>query len=285
METTLVKKGFDDCMNCSSNGMRTQRRFEIYRFEQDSTISLSSKPGHLLLILEGEIKIESEESIYTCGANNMALIGYNNKFRITSLAKGTMVVLNFRTHYHVCINVSVEKIWNSVQGLEYKPGTLEMTFPMQQLAESVMFYLNNKINCDYLHESKVVEISTIFRFFYTAEEIANFFYPILYRELSFETLVKKYYKQTKTVQELADLCGYSLSKFKQTFTKHFDTSPYKWIQQQKMSRLKAALTDKTIPFKILVAEFGFVDQAHLNVFCKRYFNASPSQIRNSGTQN
>lgn len=45
---------------------------------------------------------------------------------------------------------------------------------MQQLAESVMFYLNNKINCDYLHESKVVEISTIFSFFILRKKLQTF---------------------------------------------------------------------------------------------------------------
>ena len=156
-----------------------------------------------------------------------------------------------------------------------------MVPPMQQCVDSVMFYLDNNINCDYLHKSKAVEISTIFRFFYTAEETANFFYPVLYKDLSFDTLVRKNYKQAKTIQELADLCGYSLSKFKQTFNKHFGISPYQWMQQQKLSKLKLDLANKAIPFKTIILEHGFVDQSHLNVFCKRYLNATPSQIRNN----
>lgn len=214
----------------------------------------------------------------------MVLIGYNNKYRITSLAKGRMMILNFTTHYHVCVNISAERIWNTIKTLKYKFNTLEMVPPMQQFVESVMFYLDNKINCDYLHKSKAVEISTIFRFFYTAEETANFFYPVLYKDLSFDTLVRKNYKQAKTIQELADLCGYSLSKFKQTFTKHFGISPYQWMQQQKISKLKADLANKTIPFKTITFEHGFVDQSHLNAFCKRYLNATPSQIRNNKTE-
>mgnify|MGYP000794756527 FL=1 len=121
----------------------------------------------------------------------MVLIGYNNKYRITSLAKGRMMILNFTTYYHVCVNISAERIWNTIKALKYKFNTLEMVPPMQQFVESVMFYLDNKINCDYLHKSKAVEISTIFRFFYTAEETANFFYPVLYKDLSFDTLVRK----------------------------------------------------------------------------------------------
>ena len=284
MKATLVKKGLDDCKFCSSNGKSTQRRFEKHRFAQGSTISLSPKAGHLLFILEGEIKVEDEESSYTCGVNQMVLIGYNNKYRITSLAKGRMMILNFTTHYHVCVNISAERIWNTIKTLKYKFNTLEMVPPMQQFVESVMFYLDNKINCDYLHKSKAVEISTIFRFFYTAEETANFFYPVLYKDLSFDTLVRKNYKQAKTIQELADLCGYSLSKFKQTFTKHFGISPYQWMQQQKISKLKADLANKTIPFKTITFEHGFVDQSHLNAFCKRYLNATPSQIRNNKTE-
>ena len=277
----LAEKGLDDCKFCSSNGSNTQCRFEKYRFDKDSMISLSPETGHLLFILEGKIKVEDAEDVYTCGVSQMVLLGYKNKYRITSLTKVTMVILNFTTHYHVCVNISAERIWNTIRSLKYKFNTLEMVPPMLQFVESVMFYLDNNINCDYLHESKAVEISTIFRFFYTSEETANFFYPVLYKDLSFDTLVRRNYKQAKTIQELADLCGYSLSKFKKTFVKHFGISPYQWMQQQKVSKLKADLADKTIPFKSIAFEFGFVDQSHLNAFCKRYFKATPSQIRNN----
>ncbi|MFT0318218.1 helix-turn-helix domain-containing protein [Bacteroides thetaiotaomicron] len=50
---------------------------------------------------------------------------------------------------------------------------------------------------------------------------------------------------------------------------------------KKISKIKASLLDKTIPIKSIAYELGFVDQSHLNAFCKKYLNATPLQIRNS----
>lgn len=276
-----IKNGIDDCKCCSSNGSNINRRFVKRQFKQWETLSFSTEAGHVLFILEGEIKIENIKDSYVRGVNQMVLLGYNQEYHITALTKGTMLVLNFTTHYHVCINISAEKVWHTIKTLTYKFNTLEMVPPMQHFVESVIFYLDHGIYCDYLQESKVVEIFIIYRFFYTSDEVAHFFYPILYKDLSFDTLVRTNYDQAKTVQELADLCGYSLSKFKKIFPRHFGISPYQWMQQQKISKIKESLFDKTIPIKSIAYEFGFVDQSHLTAFCKRYLNSTPAQIRNN----
>ena len=168
-----------------------------------------------------------------------------------------------------------------MKSLKYQFNTLEMVTPMLDFVKSVLFYLDHKIYCDYLQESKAVEIFIIYRFFYTSKELAHFFYPVLYKDLSFDTLVRTSFNKAKTVQELASLCGYSLSKFKGVFVRHFGIPPYQWMQQQKISKIKASLLDKTIPIKTIAYEYGFVDQSHLNAFCKKYLNATPLQIRNS----
>lgn len=276
-----INNGLDDCKYCSSNGSNTHRRFEKYIYQQWEKIKFPSESGHILFILEGEIRVGDSQDTYICGVNQMVLIGYNHKYNIIALSNVLMLVLNFTTHYHVCTNISAERVWHAIKTHTYQFITLEMVLPMQDFVKSVMFYLNHGIYCDYLHESKAVEIFTIYRFFYSSEKLAHFFYPVLYKELNFETLIRKNHEQAKTIQELADLCGYSLSKFKRTFAKHFGISPYKWMQQQKISKIKASLMDKTIPFKTIAYESGLVDQSHLNAFCKRYLNATPSQIRNN----
>ena len=277
----LIKKDIDDCKGCGSNDSNVPRRFTKLQFAQWNKISFPLESGHILFILEGDIKIEDENDTHICGANQMILLGYNHKYHIIALTKGIMMILNFTTHYHVCVNINAERIWRTMKTLTYKFNTLKMETPMLDFVKSVMFYLDHEINCNYLHESKAVEIFIIYRFFYTSNELAHFFYPVIYKDLSFDTLVRTKYSQAKTVEELAVLCGYSLSKFKKVFARHFGISPYQWMQQQKISKIKAGLLDKTIPIKSIAYESGFVDQSHLNAFCKKYLNATPLQIRNS----
>lgn len=276
-----IKNSLDECKSCSSNGLNTNRQFVKQQFEQGDKISFSPEAGHILFILEGEIKIEDAKETHICGTNRMVLLGYNHRYLIIALTTVTMLTLSFTTHYHVCANINAERVWNTMKTLNYKFNTLEMVDPMLDFVKSVISYLDNKIYCDYLHESKAVEIFIIYRFFYTPDELALFFYPVLYKDISFDTLVRTNYNQAKTVKELADLCGYSLSKFKKIFARHFGIAPYQWMQQKKISKIKASLLDKTIPIKVIAYEFGFVDQSHLNTFCKKYLNATPLQIRNN----
>ena len=116
-----------------------------------------------------------------------------------------------------------------------------------------MYYLEQGACCNHLYDAKAIEISVIYRLFYPAEELARFFYPVLYKDLAFDTLVRRNYEHAKTVQELANLCGYSLPNFKKLFTKHFDVPPYRWMLQQKSAKIKNRLLDKTVPIKAIAA--------------------------------
>lgn len=71
-----IKNGLDDCACCSSNGSDTHRRFVKREFEQWERISFPPEVGHILFILEGEIKIEDAEDTYVRGINQMILFGY-----------------------------------------------------------------------------------------------------------------------------------------------------------------------------------------------------------------
>lgn len=268
------------CKSCSANGTNAQHRFSKRDFYQWEELSFPPEAGHILFITKGEIKVTDAEGVHVCGTNEMVLLGFNKKYRIVASTEGSMLLFSFTTHYHVCVNISAERIWRTIRTVQHHFNTLRMDNPMLRFVESVLFYLERGIYCDYLQEAKAVEIFIIFRFFYTPDELAFFFHPVLYKDLAFDTLVRTNYEKAKTVQELSDLCGYSLSNFKKIFAKHFGISPYQWMLQQKSSKIKARLLDKSIPIKSIAHEFGFVDQSHLNAYCKQYLNATPLQIRN-----
>lgn len=125
-----------------------------------------------------------------------------------------------------------------------------------------------------------MEIFIIYRFFYTSEELAHFFYPVLYKDLSFDTLVRTNFNQAKQYRswQICVVIVYPNSKEYLSGISNF-TLPVD--AATKISKIKASLLDKTIPIKSIAYELGFVDQSHLNAFCKKYLNATPLQIRNS----
>lgn len=268
------------CEGCSIANLNNQRKFVLSQFKRGDEILLSPEEGHLLFILEGEIEVIDGKNQYISKANEIVLLAIKTSYRVVASTDITMLLLNFTTHCQVCDDVDFEKLEDIVNKMEYRFNTLEIKTPMRRLIESIMFYLDNNAGCGYLHEAKAIELFIVYKFFYTPEEIIRFFYPVLRKDIVFNTLVYNNHEKAKTVTDLAKLCGYSPPNFKKMFTKKFGISPYQWMQRQKTHKIKNQLLDKSIPIKSIAMEFGFADQAHLNNYCKRYFNATPHQIRN-----
>ena len=280
MENCQNQIDCSSCKNCVADGSDNRRHFFLRPFGSRETLRFSPQIGHLLFVLEGDIQITETENTHMCGENRMALLACNKEHRIVALTRGTMLVLDFPTHYHVCDDIQAEDVWQVIRTVKYRFNTLEMKPPMVRFAESVMYYVEQEACCNHLFDAKAVELSVLFRLFYPEEDLVRFFYPVLYKDLALDTLVRKNHARAKTVQELADLCGYSLPNFKKLFTKHFGMPPYQWMLEQKSATIRSRLLDRTVPIKVIAAEFGFTDQSHLNAFCKRYLNATPLRIRN-----
>ncbi len=73
----------------------------------------------------------------------------------------------------------------------------------------------------------------------------------------------------KSVAELAQICGYSVSSFKRAFKEIFDEPIYQWILGKKADRLKERLSGEEVNLKEIIYEFGFFSSpAHFTKFCK-----------------
>ena len=204
------------CETCRAGCQSNRRRFWVQVFQPGAQIDFDSESGHLLFIIGGEIEIVHAEGTDIGKQDEMVLLGYNREYCVMALTQVKLFVINFTTHYHVCDDIQAENVWKSIRSVKYQFNTLEMKPAMRRFAESVMYYLEQGACCNHLYDAKAIEISVIYRLFYPAEELARFFYPVLYKDLAFDTLVRRNYEHAKTVQELANLCGYSLPNFKKT---------------------------------------------------------------------
>lgn len=267
------------CEVCKAGSQNKKSNFIYRRYVQGSEILLPPDEHHLLFLREGKLSIINSEGSHMCAAGEMALIAFDSEYRITALQDVKLLIHNFSTVQQTCDNLSVDHLWQAMNQTEYRYHTLEMTPPMLGLVESMILYLENGVHCNYLTQAKMMELFIAFRFSYSRDQIAGFFYPILYKDLFFPRIVKANYSRARNVAELAELCGYTYANFRKVFAAHFDVPPYQWMMQQKALKVKVQLQDLSIPIKRIVTELGFVDQSHLSSFCKRYFNATPSQIR------
>lgn len=267
------------CESCNSYGSQS---FKVMEYSIGKMINIPNKDTDCLLyILSGKLSIipnDAEE--YILETNRILLLIRNQKYSIEILEDTKILVHTFVTSYQVCDRMTLKDVKHILDSIQYKFYSIEIKEPMKMILDTILYYLKDNINCCYWQRAKNLDFFVIYWNYYTLDEICNFFYPIINKDICFHTKVMANFTKAKTVTELAKLCGYSLPTFNKLFAEHFQNiSPYQWMLQQNASLIKARLFDKTVPIKNIVAEFGFIDQSYFNKFCKRFFGGTALQVR------
>lgn len=145
--------------------------------------------------------------------------------------------------------------------------------------DSVINYLKDGKSDSALWYAKHQEAIHTLRLYYPLEVIQLFLRPLLHNSIPFENQVFMYAKYASTTDELAEMCGYSVSNFRRLFKKHFGVPVFHWLLEQKSKRIYIDLTLSDLPLKDIIKKYGFTSPSHLNKFCKQFFDATPSAIK------
>lgn len=278
----MKTRNFSSCETCESYGSQS---FKVY----DLPCGIVTRPDPentnthcMVFVLSGRLSVKNSEiDEFVCEKGQILLLMRNKDYRIEVLEEARVVALCFVTSFQVCEKMKFKDAKAVLDSMQYKFCSLEIREPMRLALESILYYLNDCIGCGHWQRAKQTEFFVIFWNYYTLEEICQFFYPVINKEIGFHSKVIANSTKAKTVIELAALCGYKLQTFNKLFAKCFQhTSPYQWMLQQNAPLIKARLLDKTVSIKTVMSEFGFTDQSYFNTFCKRQFGATAAQIRN-----
>lgn len=266
------------CKTCDSNDSQS---FKLMEFPCGRIARPKKVADRLVFIISGRLSVKAEGiEEFLCGRDEAILLIRDKTYDVTVLENVKLIVLSFVSSCQICDKMGIRDAKHILDFIHYKFHSLPVKEPMKLMLESILYYLNDNVTCGYWQKAKQLELFVLFWNYYTLEDICRFFYPVINKDIGFHSKVMANFAKSKTVTELAELCGYSLTTFNKLFKEHFQhSSPYKWMLQQNAPLIKAKLLDKTAPIKTIAAEFGFIDQSHLNRYCKRYFNATPRQIR------
>ena len=81
------------------------------------------------------------------------------------------------------------------------------------------------------------------------------------------------------LQELAALCGMSLSMFKNEFRRHFHTSPHRWLNEQRLAHARLQLITSPRSVAEIARECRFNNPSHFIKLFRERFGATPSAYR------
>lgn len=98
------------------------------------------------------------------------------------------------------------------------------------------------------------------------------------------THVKNHYRETLSIADLADVCGFSCSHFMKFFKKHMGTSFIEYLNDYRLTMAARMLLSSTEPIVVVAGESGFENLSYFNRLFKRKYKMTPSEYRRKGTE-
>ena len=172
-----------------------------------------------------------------------------------------MSISDFETNYDVTkVNIQ-ELMKNFINGIEFlldNPSISNDSMIKIKLKEFLLLL------------SKTESAPTLFDF------ISSLFKPY---EYNFKKIIKHNLYSNLKINELAVLCGMSISTFQRTFYKMFNQTPSQYILKQRMIKAKEMLGNKNIRISEIAYDCGYQSNSTFNRLFKNYFGISPSKFR------
>lgn len=122
--------------------------------------------------------------------------------------------------------------------------------------------------CRELLSLKRKELAFILGHYYTDYELASLIHPLSQYTTSFQYFVIQNYKKVKTVEEFAQLGGYSLTTFRRIFDTIFHVPVHEWMTEQRKESILYQLRNDRLSISEICFGHGFESLSNFSNFCK-----------------
>ncbi len=101
-------------------------------------------------------------------------------------------------------------------------------------------------------------------------------------KIDLAAFMNRNYRYNITMDKLAYLTGRSLATFKRDFEKTFNSSPSRWIQQQRLKEAHFLISEKKNKPSEVYLEVGFESLSHFSYAFKQFFGYNASVLERNG---
>lgn len=99
------------------------------------------------------------------------------------------------------------------------------------------------------------------------------------RRSDFCDTIRNHVFSEASLQEIAALCGMSLSMFKNEFRRHFRTTPHKWYTEKRLAHARFLLITTNRPVAEIAEECLFNNSSHFIKLFKERYKSTPAVYR------
>lgn len=256
------------------NTLDEDNSFTFYEANAGEHIVIGSPhENNILFILKGKIKVytteEEEDKILI--TNYMYNISRNGGPCEGLVQQKTIyIILRSQTLIPFSDLMVLRKIKHNTEYEAKEFAALEMNKMFRILLTNIIVYKKEDISSKYLYDLKKQEFLFLLRRFYSSSQLAQFFLASAscYSEFRIEVLSK--FKNSSTAKQLASECHMTTKTFTNHFKEEFNTTPHRWMIQQKISNLHRDILNRSFSVNGILNEYGFSSVGELNKFCTRY---------------
>ncbi len=267
-----------------------------YASDEDALIRIVQKKspsenweGHipyslLVYVVSGSIVVSWENHQKRKAVAGEMLFLPNNSF-VSESGDDCFVTLIFRVDMdlNMCNRFNLENLLKQTDITKdmYDFPVLKANDRLSRFFSLLLDCLSDGLRCIHFMLAKRNELLLLLRAYYTKEELALLFYPILSTNLDVKNFVMSNYYKVKDTKELASLANMSMVTFNRHFKKVFGESAARWFEKQKAESILREIEQTNKTFQEISDQYDFSSPSYLVTFCKRHFKKTPKEIRDN----
>lgn len=270
----------DEHLSCSHYVSDYRSSFRYHELKQGEDFdAINGKFNHLVFVIDGQMRISCNEfTDRRFRGGEIAFIPKASTVAFRAVSDSRILTGSFDVPNNVCDKLSFRSYWPICSRLEYDFAPVPIRKQMEQFLDLTVYYLRNGINCEHLHEIKQKELFLVLKWFYSKEELAMLFYPMIGKSLDFKALVLENYLKVNNVNELAQLTRMGRSTFDTTFKNEFGMPARQWMLKQTAKHVQHHLMEPGVTISDIMIRFGFNSPTHFTRFCKQHLGATPTEL-------
>lgn len=267
--------------SCSKYSHKIEEGFMLKEIPQGDVYikSDTTSKNHLIAVISGSIEFTYEEyPPRVIKAGEIFMLSRSAVVHSRCIENAQMIILYFEIPTINCEKINFQELREIAKTIECKFNVLPMKNTLALFYLILLDYLQVGANCVHLHSIKQAELLLCLRYFYTKEELASLFYPMLYKTYDFRHLILENYEKVKSVKELVDLSHMSKSVFFAKFQEEFEMSAKQWLMTKLIQKIEYAALEPGITVKELMLKFNFDNLSSFQRFCKDNTGYTPLEL-------
>jgi len=276
----LLSSGHYSRQSVYPSTIQEKPSIEYIRYKAGQTKEETLQLTQIVLITEGQFLLSYDHFLdRKLSEGKIILLPPGTHFTVRAEASSSVFIFRMKEAIRLCERYDVNSIPREEIPRAGKLNCLEM----KPVINSFVSFLKDNMQGGLCHEEylrlKAEELLHLVRSYYPAEELKEFFLPLLSSNVQFHQFVLRYYRKVKTVKEFATLNNCSVSNFDKKFRETFGTSAYQWMQQKKVDLLYHEINATDKPLREIAREQKFLSLPQFNDYCKKHFGYPPGKMR------